>query len=93
MRWKKPLSEDDIQDLYRRNESTCELVTYHGWSFGPLVKAILKDRGGIYYCGGDKDYWKNEKDFLDAYPRHILPEPEFDLDEISKAQEIIEGLS
>ncbi len=98
MRWEKPLSEHDIKHIYRCNESTWELVTYHDWSFGPLVKATSKT-GEIYYCGGDGDkdfwnFWKSEKEFLDTYPQgtgnpHILPEPEFDLDEISKAQEII----
>ena len=97
MRWKKPLSKIDVKYIYRCNESSCELVTYHDWNFGPLIKATLKT-GDIYYCGGDRDFWKNEKDFLDTYPHgtgnpHILPELEFDLDEISKAQEIIEGLS
>jgi len=99
MRWKEPLSEHDVQNIYSRNYSTCELVTYPDWHFGPLVKATLNRHGrGIYYCGGDKDFWKNEKEFFDAYPQgignpHILPEPEFDLEEISKAQEIIEGPS
>ncbi len=39
-------------------------------------------------------FWKNEKDFWDAYPEGtknfpILPEPEFDLDEMAIAERII----
>jgi len=97
MRWRKPLSEHDIKHIYHCNKNPCcELVTYHDWSFGPLIKATLKN-ANIYYCGGDQNLWKTEEEFLDTYPQgtgnHILPEPEFDLEEISKAQEIIEGLS
>ncbi len=65
MRWEKPLSKHDVQEIYRCIESTYELVTYHDWGFGPLVKATFKNNAAsIYYCGGDEFFLEKRKRFL-----------------------------
>lgn len=103
-KWQTPLAEGQVKALVSGNTQNGLVEVIYDGPIGSMVvvhcteAACGSAKGKIFYHGGDYDKgqgWIEESIFLLLYPdfkqgRRVMPDPEFDLDDMELAEIIIE---